>query len=240
MAGATISGGQALVVGASSAIGAAIAVDLARLGFSLSLWGRDAGRLEATAAACSAGAERVFRDVVDVTDRAALAETVDRVLDRGRLSVVVWAAGLFDWAPADAADPVSWDRLFDVNLTSAALTTRLVLPALVAAAPSALIYLGSGASRQAFPNNAAYVASKHGLAGLASAVFLDVRDRDVKVSLVAPGLVAAGAALGSPAGADHPERLLQPDDVAAAVRFVVTFPGTGCPVEISLQPQRTP
>lgn len=240
MAGAAMSRGQALVVGASSDIGAAIAVDLARLGFSLSLWGRDADRLEATGTACSGLVDGVFEDVVDVTDRVALGETVGRVLDRGRLAVVVWAAGLFDWGPADGADPDRWDRLFDVNLTSAALTTRLVLPALVAAAPSALVYLGSGASRQAFPHNAAYVASKHGLAGLAGAVFLDVRDRDVKVSLVAPGLVAAGAGLGSPTGADHPERLLRPEDVAAAVRFVVTFPGTGCPVEISLQPQRTP
>jgi NADP-dependent 3-hydroxy acid dehydrogenase YdfG len=84
------------------------------------------------------------------------------------------------------------------------------------------------------------VATKHGLAGLAGGVWLDVRDRGVKVSLVSPGMVAAGPSLGSPAGREHPERLLQPADVASAVRFVVTFPGTGCPVEVSLQPQRTP
>ena len=55
-----------------------------------------------------------------------------------------------------------------------------------------------------------------------------MRDRDVEVSVVSPGLVAAGA------------ELLAPDDVAAAVRFVVTFPVRGCPVEVELQPQRTP
>ena len=96
-----------------------------------------------------------------------------------------------------------------------------------------------GAARRAYPGNAAYVASKHGLAGLAHAVFLDVRDHGVKVSLVSPGLVAAGAGLLSPAGRDRPGDLLTPDDVAAAVRFVVTFPATGCPVEIDLQPQRS-
>lgn len=87
------------------------------------------------------------------------------------------------------------------------------------------------------------MASKHGLAGLAGlagATFLDVRDRGVKVSLVSPGLVAAGAGLLSPAGRTSPERLLTPADVAAAVRFVVTFSGTGCPTEIVLQPQHTP
>jgi NADP-dependent 3-hydroxy acid dehydrogenase YdfG len=102
------------------------------------------------------------------------------------------------------------------------------------------VFIGSGASRQAFANNAAYVASKHGLAGLAGATFLDVRDRGVKVSLVSPGLVAAGAGLLSPAGANSPQELLAPEDVAAAVAFVVSFPHTGCPTEIQLQPQKSP
>jgi NADP-dependent 3-hydroxy acid dehydrogenase YdfG len=58
----------------------------------------------------------------------------------------------------------------------------------------------------------------------------------VKVSLIAPGLVAAGGALSSPVGQQHPERLLRPADVAAAVRFVVGFGDHGCPTEIRLQP----
>jgi len=133
-----------------------------------------------------------------------------------------------------------WTQLLAVNLTAAAVATRLVLPHVLAAAPSALVYIGSGAAHEVFANNAAYVASKHGLAGLAGATFLDVRDRDVKVSLVSPGLVAAGAGLYSPAGQSTPERLLTPADVAAAVRLVVTFPARGCPTEIHLHPQRQP
>ena len=130
--------------------------------------------------------------------------------------------------------------MITINLTSAAVVTRLVLPHLLAAAPSTLVYLGSGAAHQAYPDNAAYVASKHGLAGLAAATFLDVRDRDVKVSLVSPGLVAAGAGLDSPTGRTHPDRLLTPQDVAQTVRFVLTFPARGCPTHIQVQPQRTP
>ena len=115
--------------------------------------------------------------------------------------------------------------------------TRGVLPALLAGAPSSLVFIGSGAARTAYANNPAYVASKHGLAGFARSVFFDVRDRDVAVTLLSPGLVAAGAGLlaGSP-----PESLLQPADVAAAVRFVLDLPANGCPVELELQPQRTP
>ena len=98
--------------------------------------------------------------------------------------------------------------------------------------------IGSTAARTPFAGNPAYVASKHGLAGFARSVFLDVRDRDVSVTLLSPGLVAAGAGLGAPGV--RPGELLQPEDVAAAVRWVVGTPPHVCPVEIDLQPQRTP
>jgi NADP-dependent 3-hydroxy acid dehydrogenase YdfG len=225
---------RALVVGGSSDIGTAVAASLADLGHELVLWGRDRERLAAAAAACRAASVHA----VDVTDGEAMRGTLEAVLADGALDVVVLAAGVFDWAPANEADADRWRRVIDVNLTAAAVLTALVLPTLVARAPSALVYIGSGAARRAYPGNAAYVASKHGLAGLAHATFLDVRDHGVKVSLVSPGLVAAGAGLLSPAGQERPGDLLSPDDVAAAVRFVVTFPATGCPVEIDLQPQR--
>ena len=230
---------HALVIGASSEIGRAIAVELASLGMSVSLWGRDRGRLQQAATLCRETGRRCYVDVVDVTG-AAVRQAVAGLAGRGRLSVVVYAAGVFDWAPADRADPVSWHRVIDVNLTAAATVTTHLLPALIAAAPSSLVYIGSGAAHRAFANNAAYVASKHGLAGLAEAVFLDVRDRDVKVSLISPGIVAAGASLATSAAQHRPHELLAPADVAAAVRFVATFPVRGCPTHIQLQPQRTP
>ena len=236
----TEASGQALVIGASSSIGSSIASGLAALGHDVGLWGRDETRLGRTAAECRRHGVRAAVDVVDVTQHDQLERAMASVLDRGPLQVVVWAAGLFDWAAADQADPHTWRRLLDVNLVAAAALTPLVLPPLIEAAPSALIYLGSGAAHHVYAHNAAYVASKHGLLGLAGSTFLDVRDRGVKVSLISPGLVAAGAGLFSPPGQERPEQLLQPEDVAAAVRFVVTFPARGCPTEIQLQPQREP
>jgi NADP-dependent 3-hydroxy acid dehydrogenase YdfG len=70
-------------------------------------------------------------------------------------------------------------------------------------------------------------------------VWLDVRDRGVKVSLVSPGLVAAGARLPAPVASARPEWLLAPEDVADAVRFVVAFPARGCPTEVRVEPQRS-
>jgi NADP-dependent 3-hydroxy acid dehydrogenase YdfG len=215
---------SALVVGASSAIGAAVVAALGEEGYDCLEWGRDPARLGAR------------HDRVDLREPGQVQGALQRL--PARLDAVVYAAGLFDWAPADAGDPDVWDELLTVNLGAAMRVTRGVLPALLAAAPSSLVLIGSGAARTAYAGNPAYVASKHGLAGFARSVFLDVRDRDVSVTLLSPGLVAAGAGLGAPGV--RPEELLRPEDVAATVRWVLGTPPHVCPVEIELQPQRTP
>jgi short-subunit dehydrogenase len=88
------------------------------------------------------------------------------------------------------------------------------------------------------------VASKHGLAGFAEALWLDLRRHHVGVTLVSPGLVAAGAGLGSPAGRRAPDLLLQPDDVADAVGYAVGLAtGSGaraCPTVIRVDPYVEP
>ena len=119
---------RALVVGGSSDIGTAVAASLAGLGHELVLWGRDRDRLAGAAAACGAASV----GVVDVTDGEAMRTALDEVLAAGGLDVVVWAAGVFDWAPAHEADPRRWRQVLDVNLTAAAVLTSLVLPTLVA------------------------------------------------------------------------------------------------------------
>ena len=155
------------------------------------------------------------------------------------LRVLVWVTGVFDWAAADEADPATWRRLLDVNLGAAAELTALLAGTLVAHAPSSLVLVGSTAGHRVFPHNAAYVASKHGLAALAEATWLDLRGRHVGVTLVSPGAVAAGATLDSPAAAT-PERLLLPDDVAGAVGYAVglatSADGRGCPTVVRLEP----
>lgn len=230
-----------MVAGASSAIGQAVAVVLAQRGMQVHCWGRDEARLEETARLCRAAGASATVHSIDVTDATAVPEGLAAAAADGRLATVVWCVGLFDWAPAEAADPDTWVELLGTNLTAAAALTAMAAPLLVSAratgaSPPALVYVGSAAGHLAYAGNAAYVASKHGLTGLARATFLDLRRHGVKVSLVSPGLVAAGAGLGSPVGQQSPELLLAPEDVAGAVAFVVDHSARGCPTEIHLQP----
>lgn len=231
------------MVGASSEIGAAIAAAVVPHAGRLELWGRHEGRLAATVDHCRATAGRsgdrdveVSTRVVDVTDTDAMSDALTELRARGPVRTVVWAAGAFDWAPATDADPGRWQGLTEVNLTAPTVFTAMVLPDLVAAAPATLIYIGSGADHVVYPNNAAYVATKHGLAALARATYLDARARRVKVSIVSPGMVAAGATLTAPLTDEQRAQLLRPEDVASAVGFILAFPEHGCPTEIRLQP----
>jgi NADP-dependent 3-hydroxy acid dehydrogenase YdfG len=235
--------GHALVVGATSDIGAAVVRRLVEGGRHVTAWGRSPDRLRGLK---SAHGEMVTVRTVDVTDPRAVtaamtefdvstaearADTAGRPLD-----VVVWAVGIFDWGPADRAEPERWARLLEVNLVAAARATPQILLRLTRTPGSSLVFIGSGAAHRVFADNAAYVASKHGLAALAAASFLDVKRHGVRVSIVSPGLVAAGAGLLSPQAIEDSAALLQPEDVAGAVDYVVNFPARGCPVLVELQP----
>ncbi len=156
---------------------------------------------------------------------------------QGEPGVLVYAAGLFDWAVPAEADRATWARLVEVNLTAAMRLTHMLLPGL-AQPGGAVVLIASGAGQQGFANNAAYVASKHRVVGFGRALFQEIRDQGTKVSVISPGLVAAGAALALDERL-HP-RFLRPEDVADAVLYVLSSAPSACPTEIILETQLTP
>lgn len=227
-----------MIVGGSSEIGRAAAEVFAHRGLDIVLWGRDEGRLASTASACrAAGATSVRTRVVDVRNRAAVrAAAAEAVATGSLIAAVVWAAGVFQWGRMDQVDPDGVDDVITTSLTAAAVTARLFAAALIAAAPSNVIFIGSAAGRQAYPFNAAHVAAKHGLRGLAEALHLDLTELGVCVTTITAGVVNAGAGKTSPAATTHPSGILTPGDIARAIEYVLDSGTNARPTEITLLP----
>jgi meso-butanediol dehydrogenase/(S,S)-butanediol dehydrogenase/diacetyl reductase len=222
----------AYVTGASSGIGRGIAVRLAADGARVVLLGRDEKRLAGAAAECGPDAVTA---AFDVADAAAVDTELPGLLERtGPPDVVVHAAGQTVVGALDQLTAEQWHRQLDVNLTSIHSLNRHLWPAMVPAG-GAIVLVASTASFAAFPQDAAYVASKGAVLALTKAMALDGAPVGIRVNAVCPGFIltpnlegyfdaqedpgaaAAGAAAAAPLG-----RMGSPADVAGAVAFLVS------------------
>lgn len=236
-----LSGRVVLVTGGTRGIGRAIAGDLAGAGMRVVLTGRDADR--ATEAARSLAAEAgidagdVLGLAADVRDLTALEAAVAATVARfGRLDAVVANAGVGRFAAVDELSLEAWREVLDVNLTGAFHTVKACLAALEASG-GVLVTIGSLAGTNAFAGGAAYNAAKFGLVGFTHAVMLDLRERGVRVSTIMPGSVATAFGGRAPNAADAWK--IAPQDVAEAVRYVLSSPARTLPSRIEVRPART-
>lgn len=233
-----LEGHAALVTGASRGIGKAIALMLAREGCNVALVGRHAEALHHVQAACETQGVRALALALDLAERAMIASAIDACEEAfGGLNILVNNAGMHRFASAMDADLELWDRMLDVNLRAAMHATRLALPHIVNGArtgrKAAVIFISSLGGKFTAPTNAGYAASKHALTGFGGSVFEDVRDHGVKVCVIYPGWTNTDLL----AEWLDPREVIQPEDVAEAVRFVIHSAPTVCPTEIVLQPQ---
>jgi NAD(P)-dependent dehydrogenase (short-subunit alcohol dehydrogenase family) len=231
-----LEGRVALVTGAATGIGRAIALRFGREGSRLVLaTSRNLAGLEAVAAAVrDAGGEAIARraDVaVDADWRALLVATREHY---SRLDILVNnAVYQHPSAPADRLDAAEWARTLDVGLTGAFLGAKHAIPALLATGgPGAIVNISSVNSFIHAPGLPAYSAAKGGLDALTRQLALEYGPRGIRVNAVNPGLIAVEsvrAALDAdPEGARlatecYPlDRIGEPDEVAAVVAFLAS------------------
>lgn len=181
-------GDVAIVTGASSGIGAAVASELGRHGAKVVLAARRADRLEAQAQAIrDAGGEAlaVPTDVADATDLQLL---VDRAIASfGEVDVLVNNAGAGWTNPVATSAPNALVGLVEVNLLGAMMLTAAVLPGMLARRHGAIIFVGSLSGRVAM--EPVYSATKYGVRGFALGLRRQVAATGVSVSLVSPGKI---------------------------------------------------
>ena len=187
-----LTGKTAFVTGSTSGIGLAYAKALAAEGAAVVINGfGDAGAIEAERAALSAesGAGAIY-DAADMTDPAQIAALVERChAELGGPDIVINNAGIQHVAPVDEFPTEKWDAVIAINLTSAFHMMHAALPHMKAKRWGRIISTASAHSLVASPNKSAYVAAKHGLAGLSKTVALEVAAQGITVNCISPGYV---------------------------------------------------
>lgn len=218
-----LAGRRALVTGASRGIGRAVAAALADAGARVALVARGADALEAAAAAV--GGVAVTGDVTDASGLEALVERAARGVG-GTPDILVHAAGAFALQRVVESDVAALDAMLGANLRGPFLLTRALLPDVLAAGGGDVVFIGSVAGRRAFPENAAYSASKFGVRGLHAVLAEELRGSGVRTTLIEPA--ATDTPLWDPVDPDRrpdlPPRaaMLRPEAVAEAVLWAVT------------------
>lgn len=227
----------AVITGASSGIGRAVAVALAATGHACTLVSLQMDKLAATARLL-ATSSRILP--VDFGDAAMTGRLAGQIAEMPRIDVLVHCAGVLTTGPAAEMPPAEFARMHAVNFLGPCRLTQAALPALERSRGQ-IVFMNSSAAVRPSPGLAAYASSKAALATYANVLRDEVNPRGIRVINVFPGRTATPmqAVLFRAEGRDyHPEHLLQPEDVAAIVKGALELPRTAEVTDIHIRPMK--
>jgi NADP-dependent 3-hydroxy acid dehydrogenase YdfG len=218
----------AVVTGASSGIGAASALRLARAGFHVVAGARRTDRLQPLAE--EVGATTLALDVTDPASVEAFAAAVGDRHGHADLLVNNAGTGVGLDPVADARDE-DWQATVDINVVGLLRVTRSFLPLLRAAPHAHIVNLGSIAGFEVYPGGAGYAASKHAVRAITQVPRLELNGEPIRITELAPGMVETEFSVvrfrGDQARADQVYAGVQPltaDDIADCIVWAVTRP----------------
>jgi 3-oxoacyl-[acyl-carrier protein] reductase len=232
---ASLAGKVALITGAGRGIGRAIAIALAKAGCEVCITARSIDQLVAVQKEIYAVKGKAIPIQADLTRD----EDVESLVQAcGPVDFLINNAGWGKRAPVTRAKIEDWDQTLRLNLRAPMILAQKLLPAMIEKSSGAVINIGSVSGKSGEANGAAYSASKFGLIGFTQSLFEEVREHKIKVTVILPGFV--DTPMIPPVKHLDRTKMIQPDDVAQAVLYVLNAPATACPVEITIRPQRTP
>ena len=182
-------GKVALVTGGSSGIGLATAKRLAREGATVFISGRRQAELDAAVAEIGHGARAIRGDIASAADLQEIVATVSA--QQQRIDILFANAGGGEFTPLEAVTEAQFDKYFDINVKGTLLTVQSALPLMPAG--GAIVITGSIAAVQGTPAFGVYAATKAALRSFARTWASDLKGRDIRVNVVAPGVVVTPA-----------------------------------------------
>jgi len=234
-----IEGKVALVTGAGRGIGRAVSLLLGKSGCRVVLAARTGDQLEEVQKEISARGGEALSIPTDLTKDEEINGLVGKIQQTWEsVDILVNNAGWGKRAPVVKAKVEDWDQTFRLNLRAPMQLAKLLLPHMIEKGDGAVINIGSVSGKTGEANGAAYSASKFGLIGFTQSLFEEVREYGIKVAVILPGFV--DTPLIPPNRQLDRSKMIQAEDIAQAVHFVLTSPPTSCPVEITIRPQRIP
>jgi NAD(P)-dependent dehydrogenase (short-subunit alcohol dehydrogenase family) len=225
-----LDGRTALVTGASKGVGKGIALELARLGCRVFVnYNSDAAGAEATVREIEAGGGSALAVKANVGDSAQVDAMFARVeAEGGALDIMVNNAGVQTWKPLLELGEAEWDRVIATNLKGTFLCTQRAARMMLGRG-GAIINIGSGCNKWAFPNLVDYTASKGGIEQFTKVAAVELGKHGIRVNCVAPGAIEiertqdeAGDYSGTWAKLTPLNRVGVPLDVARTVAFLAS------------------
>lgn len=221
-----LTGKVAAVTGAASGIGLACATAMLGAGARVAMVDRDAGALDA---ACRNLGTHAFPVVVDVTDKASVAQMLPRIVETaGQLDIFHANAGAYVGGDVHGGDPDAWDRMLNLNINAVFRTIHAVLPHMVERGTGDIVVTSSVAGFVPVVVEPIYTASKHAIQAFVHTLRRQVMKHGIRVMEVAPGPVVTALLDDWPKAklddALAKGSLMQPREVAEAVLFMLSRP----------------
>ena len=186
-----LKGKSAIVTGSTSGIGLAYAKALAAEGAAVMINGfGDAAAIETERAGLEAVSGKALYDAADMSKPDQIAAMVARAeKEMGAVDILIANAGIQHVAPIEEFPPEKWDAIIAINLSSAFHLMRAAVPGMKQRKWGRIITTASAHSLVASPNKSAYVAAKHGIAGLTKTIALETAEHGITVNCISPGYV---------------------------------------------------
>jgi NAD(P)-dependent dehydrogenase (short-subunit alcohol dehydrogenase family) len=239
-----LTGTSALITGATSGLGRAVALRLADAGADVALVGRREGDLARATADVAARGVRALPLSVDLGVTAELAAVVDRAAaELGRLTILVNAAGTDVPGSAEKLTLGEWERVVAVNLTAPFALAKAAMPHLRRSGGGLIVNVSSVAGRRGWGNASAYCATKFALTGLTQSLAAEGRPDRIRVCVLYPGAMNTNWGTFEPQGdraaqvqPSDPHVSLDPTVVADLIAWMATSPGEPVLNEVTVTP----